>query len=292
MIPLSKNNYIRRTGHGPTFSVDLDPLPKTFDNYFIESCRAAEEIYDLKQGKIHFMYSGGVDSEYALSVFLHLGIDVTPVIVQLQPNYNVHDTKYAVDFCVDRGLKPLFIDLNYDKFVKSGKMLEISLDMKCCVPHYASTIYSIRNLDGTILMGDGEPYIRLNAETKEWELEIEEFDYSLYEYYEKYNIHGTPHFNRYTPQMMVSFLNDPRMQDLANNRLPGKLGSNSSKWMIYNRHSPFKLVERPKYHGMEIIETKEIFQHEDFKTLEKEREAFLGVWRKNYLEFMKDIWKQ
>jgi hypothetical protein len=290
MIPLSKNNYIRRSGNGPTFNIEIDPLPSSFDSYFVESCRAAEEIYDLKQGKLHLMYSGGVDSEFMVSVFHHLGIDFTPVIVQLNPNYNTHDMKFAFDFCVAKGLNPTVIDINYDKFVTSGKMLEISLDIGCCLPHYSTTVYGISKIDGTVLLGDGEPYI--NNDNGTWNGEIFEYDYAVPNYFKKYNIPGTPHFNRYTPQMMASFLNDQRMKDLANNLLPGKLGSNSSKWVIYNNQSGLELAERPKYHGMEIIETKEIFQHEDFKTLEKTRDNWLGTWNKNYLEFMKEVWKQ
>jgi hypothetical protein len=287
MIPLSKNNYIRQTGSGPAFNIEIDPLPKTFDTYFVESCRAAEEIYDLKQGKLHLMYSGGVDSEYMVSVFQHLGMDFTPGLVQLNPNYNTHDMKFAFDFCVARGLNPTVIDINYDNFVKSGRMLEISLDIGCCVPHYSTTVHGLSKLDGTVLLGDGEPYI--NNKDGTWNIEIFEYDYAVPNYFKKYNIHGTPHFNRYTPQMMASFLNDQRMKDLANNLVPGKLGSNSSKWIIYNNQSGLNLVERPKWHGMEIIETKEIFQHKDFKTLEQTREKWLGVWDTNYIKFMEKI---
>jgi hypothetical protein len=283
MLPLSKNNYIRQT---EPWGIEYDPLPTEFDNYFIESCRAAEEIYDLKQGKLHLMYSGGVDSEFMLSVFLHMKIDFVPVIVQLNPNYNTHDTEYAFDFCVSRGLNPKIIDINYDRFVKSGKMLDISLDMKCCVPHYSTTMYGVSQLDGTVLMGDGEPCISLID--GRWQLSIFEFDYSPPNYYAKHGIYGTPHFNRYTPQMMSAFLNDRRIRDLAENNVPGKLDSNSSKWIVYNNQSGLYFPERKKYNGLEIIETCEIAQHEDFKTLKLKRKDWLGIWTKDY----KDIWNQ
>ena len=101
MIPLSKNNYIRQSGSGTTFNIEIDPLPTSFDSYFVESCRAAEEIYNLKQGKLHLMYSGGIDSEFMLSVFLHMKMDFVPVIVQLNPNYNTHtiQTTHLTSVC-------------------------------------------------------------------------------------------------------------------------------------------------------------------------------------------------
>ena len=109
-----------------TFSVLFNELSKQYDNYFVESCRAAKEVYDLKQGKVYMLYSGGVDSEYALSIFLSLGMDITPVIINLNPNYNDFDIKYATDFCNRKNITPLIVNLDFDQFVKSGKFLEVS----------------------------------------------------------------------------------------------------------------------------------------------------------------------
>jgi len=61
-MQLSKNNYILPSGMSRTFSVLFNELSKQYDNYFVESCRAAKEVYDLKQGKVYMLYSGGVDS--------------------------------------------------------------------------------------------------------------------------------------------------------------------------------------------------------------------------------------
>jgi len=88
--------------------------------------------------------------------------------------------------------------------------------------------------------------------------------------------------------MMSAFLSDQRMKDLAENNVPGKLDSNSSKWIVYNNQSGLYFPERKKYNGLEIIETCDISQHEDFKTLKLKRKDWLGIWTKDY----KDIWKQ
>ena len=101
----TKNNYIRANGTGPSWQLEIDPLPSKFNNFYVESCRAAEEIYDLRQGKVHIMYSGGIDSEHCLSVFLSLGMDVTPVIIRLNPGHNDHDTAYAFKFCQSKLLR-------------------------------------------------------------------------------------------------------------------------------------------------------------------------------------------
>ena len=35
MITLTKNNYIRQSGTGETFNIDIDALPIKFNNHFI-----------------------------------------------------------------------------------------------------------------------------------------------------------------------------------------------------------------------------------------------------------------
>jgi hypothetical protein len=282
---ISKNNYIRASGTGNDFTVTVDSLPVKFDNYYLESCKAAEEIYNLKQGKLYLMYSGGVDSEYALNVFLSMGMDVTPVIVRMNPYYNAHDFKYASDFCDSKNLKPLIIDIDLKEFVKSGKILDIARSIKSSVYHYSTTAYAIGQLDGTVICGDGEPYI--NNQNGVWNVTMYEFDYALVNYYKDNNIYGTPHFNRYSPEMMISFLSTNRMKELAENKHPGKLGSNSSKGIIYNEVSNFNLPIRPKYHGFELIEASEIFNHEIFKEFDKL--PWTGVHHEEYYSFIKRV---
>jgi hypothetical protein len=285
-MKLSKNNYIKSSGVGDTFTVSFDSLPKQYDNYFIESCKAAKEIYDLKQGKLYVLYSGGVDSEYALSIFLSLGMDLTPVIINLNPEYNNFDTDYAITFCNKHKINPLVVNLDFDQFVKSGKFLEVSKICRSEIFHRAATAYVAGQLDGTILLGDGEPYIKKDSNNN-WNIEIYEHDYAVWNYFIAKGIYGTTHFNRYTPEMLLSFFADERMIELANNTVPGKLSSNSSKFIIYNRHCDFNLEERPKYHGYEKIETSKIFQHDAFRELEIIGKEWNGVYSTNYFEFMK-----
>jgi hypothetical protein len=53
---------------------------------------------------------------------------------------------------------------------------------------------------------------------------------------------------------------------------------------VYNNQSGLGLTERKKYNGLEIIQTRDIFQHEDFKTLELKRKEWLGIWSKDYTD--------
>lgn len=283
---ITENNYILPEYSEQKFSVRVEPLPEG-TNYFQESLSAAQKIESQKSGELYIMYSGGIDSEYAVSVFDFLKIDFTPVIIKFKKDYNKHDVDHAIGFCERQSLKPLIVDIDFEDFVNRGNLLKISSEMRCSIYHRAVTAHVIGNLDGTVLCGDGEPYIRLNQETDIWEVKIFQHDYSIVNYYIDNGIYGTPHFNRYTPQMMRTFLADQRMHDLAQNKIPGKLGSDSSKFFMYNRHSPFFLSPRPKYHGYELIENLEIFNHEDFLEIRKNGKVWDGIFKENYFDFLR-----
>lgn len=286
MLPLSKDNYIHYSGTGNSFEFKLNKLPRA-NNYFAESVLAAEEIYSIKEGPLYIMYSGGLDSEFVLSVFLELGMDVTPVIIRMG-NYNEHDIKYAIEFCQARNIIPKIIDIDFDKFVTSEKILEVAIQSRSMLYHRPVTAYVASQLDGTVVLGDGEPYIRLDNNTNTWNLEVDEHDFAVCNYLLLHQVPCVPHFNRYRPGMMSSYMLDPRMQELATHQHPGKLGSNSSKIYMYNRHSPFTLVPRQKYTGYEIIEQCEIFKHPVFAKLKEQCKSYNGLVAFNYHTFIKD----
>ena len=288
-MDLVHNNYIRPLGHGGLFTVEIDERSDSAQttNYFEASKEAAQIVADSRVGEINLMYSGGVDSEYTLALFRHLGIAITPVIVRLLPDYNAHDIAYAFKYCEQHGIKPKIIDIDFDHFVSSGEMFQTAVAMRSSKFHYAATAHAIGKLSGTVLCGDGEPYIRINQDTNKWNLIVHEYEYALSNYYRLNNIHGTPHFNRYTRDMFYEFLTDDRMWELGRNQVPGKISNYSSKWITYNRHSEFNLAERTKYHGYENIETRDIFKDESFNLLEKlAGPQWDGAWSYDYLTFI------
>lgn len=291
MIPRIKNDFIRPVGTGESWTLNIKPLSSKFDNYFIESCRAAEEIYSLKEGPLHLMYSGGLDSEYALSIFLHMGINITPVIVRLQPNYNDHDTEYAFKFCQQKNIIPLVIDIDFNNFIESGKFDEINQIIKSGIYARATTCYALGQIDGSVICGEGDPHITKNEETSEWYISEVEHAWTLENYMETKGIDGTAFFCGYTPEMFTSFIMDPRMLELADNKIPGKLGSKSSKSIVYNRHTPFKLINRPKYHGFENIMQTDLINHPDWvKVTDKNPDLkYFGTFETKYHDFIKKL---
>lgn len=286
----TKNNYLRSYGSGNSFRVEIDrPKNNVTTNYHKLCCSLAEEINDTRRGKLFLMYSGGVDSEYILSIFLSLGIDITPVIVRLKPNYNEHDIKYAFDFCESKKLKPLIIDVDFDHFVKSGRIVEIALEYQIGAYQFPSTFESLLQLDGTVVMGNhGPPHLSLDSNTGTWHVDEIEPYYAVLKYFEKNKIFGFPFFLVYTPEQYFSFLEHPIMKKLAENNFTGKLGNNSTKKFVYNSISNFNLKIREKYTGYENIENSEIFNHPNLKCFKEFKKQWWGIWSEPYDTFIKN----
>lgn len=287
-----KNNYLRSYGSGLDFKVEIDP-PITKDASFHQMClQTAEEIYSQKQGKIFLMYSGGVDSEYILNIFLSLGIDIIPVIIKLNPNYNDHDVKYAFDFCQSKKLNPVVIDFDFEDFIESGKIIDIAQEFKIAAYQLPATFHCLDKINGTIVMGShGPPHLSLNQKTNAWVVDEIEPLHTVLKYFEKKKLYGCPYFLVNTPEQYLSFLQHPIMRNLAENKFTGKLGNNSIKWLVYNEVSQFNLKMRKKFTGYENIEKSEIFNHPNLKCFDEFKKQWWGVYSEPYNNFINKMLK-
>ena len=279
-MDLLLNNYMKSSGNGDTWCVDISPTTRKVGTYFEETVKTMEYVYANKVGKMYVLYSGGMDSEYVCEVLSHLKIDYTPVIIDFK--LNSHDTKYAFDFCQRKNLKPVVIDFNYREFVDSGEILEIANNMRCCSYRMPATMKAMLQLDGFILLGNDPPYMRKNNGV--WQLEEEEVIHSIFNFYRYYNIKGCPFILSYTPEMMLSFLSDHTMKELvAGKKWSGRLGTNSTKVYVFNNNNgAFFIENREKYTGYEFVDTTEIINHPNIKLLESYREKWNGVFKVDY----------
>lgn len=283
----TENNYITSKGHGKNFKVKILPPKNINANFHEESKKVAEMIWSKKQGNINLMYSGGIDSEYVLGVFLEMKMKVTPIIIKLNPGYNEHDVKYAFEYCESKKLKPKVIDLDFDKFVSSGEILDIASQVKCGLYQLPSTYKIIEQLDGTIVMGShGPPHLTKNEENNLWYITEHEPIHTVLKWFKKKDIFGFPFFLVYTPEQYISFVRHPLMINLVQNRIPGKLGNNSTKWMVFNDFSGYRSVQRPKFTGYENIENSNIFQHENMQTIVSWKRKYYGQYKEEYNAFI------
>lgn len=286
-MELLHGNYLRGYGHGPTWTVEIDPPTRPVKSYYEETKVAIEMVWANKQGPLQLCYSGGLDSEYVLSVLLEMGMTVEPVIMRTA--YNHPETNYAFRFCEDKRLTPTIIDLDYDNFVESGQLLEIAKNIDCASWQIPANMWLCSQLDGTVITGNDPPHLIKKADGL-WYLDEEEIIHSQFNYFKKYNIYGTPFLLSYTPELMYSFLIDPTMSDLGNDRIQGKLGSNSTKVHVFNNNNgAFRLENRTKLCGYELVEKNPIFNHPDITTVRSWEHTLKGSSDHQYHSVVKNL---
>jgi len=282
-MKLLYSNYLQSSGNGSTWNVEISSPVRPISSYYEETVNVAEIVWSQKQGNLFLCYSGGLDSEYALAVFKSLGMPITPVIMRTQ--YNHHETQYAFKYCDENSITPVVIDLDYDKFVESGEFLKIATEYKIAAYQLPSNLWLTTQIDGTVITGDSNPHLLLHTDGKWYVDEIEPV-YTQFEFFKNNNIYGTPFFLSYTSEQFFAFLTDPTMQQLINNIIPGKTGSYSSKVHVYNNQNKFKLEQRSKKHGYEIVEQSPIFNHPDIQLVNSWKEKWWGSSNHEYFKLI------
>ena len=315
-MELIKDNYLRGSGSGRTWHVDIDPPKRKVKSYYEETLLVSEYMYANKTGKLLLMLSGGLDSEYVFRIFHRLKFDFTPVIVRLtgkhhRADYNANDIVQGFQLCKTYDIEPIVIDFDFDKFFDSGEIFEIMHTWKCRGIGVATICKVAESLDGFTVMGNDPPYLRYNKSTKEWQLEEEELIHSLLRFYQGKNLQGCPFLLSYTPEMMLSFLLDPRIVDLANGKFPGKEGTNSSKSHVFNNGSEFHMehynvdlakkfargeisdtiIPRYKQNGIEIIIKIPHFYKkiQEIMLVHTEHALYNGCYKENYHDIIQRL---
>jgi len=316
-VELIKDNYLRGSGSEDTWHVEIDPPKRKVKSYFEETLITSEYMYANKTGKLTLMLSGGLDSEYVFRVFRHLKFDFTPVIVRFvgkhyHEDYNAHDTRNAFELCKNHNVTPTVITFDFDKFVDNGELFENMHKFHAGGFGVATLLKVVESIDGFTVYGNDPPYLRLNNGV--WQLEEEEMIHGILRVYEGLKLNGCPFLLSYTPEMMLSFLLDPRIVNLANGGYPGKTGTNSSKSYVFNNgsgfnmtHYDFALAEniykngitsevattpRIKLHGFEVIARLPWFQNQEevkknFNIHNNPR--YLGCYKENYHDVVKRL---
>jgi len=318
-MELIKDNYLRGSGTGKDWHVDIDPPKRKVKSYFEETLLSAEYMYANKTGKLQLLLSGGLDSEYVFRVFEYLKFDFTPIIFRFtgkywHKDYNYEEYKYALELCESKNVIPTIIDFNFDAWVESGDIFKQMHDIQSGFAGIATQLKLAELLDGFTVMGNDPPYLKYNTDLKTWQLEEEEGVHGLLRGYSKKMLNGCPFLLSYTPEMMLAFLLDPNIIDLVNNEYPGRQGTNSTKHLVFNNGSNFnmssydfdsvkKIVEkdginpftttlslpRIKRHGLEVIYNLPIWteNQERIKNFNiKGNHIYSGCYKENYSEIV------
>lgn len=271
ILELTSNNHFEFGFNGVPFSRRQSVEDQWFARYgrakrmpgtFKEECLTTARLIRASTSQdLWVLFSGGIDSEVTLRAFVDAGIKVKVAINRFAKDLNIHDLAYAVATCEALEVEYQFFNLDIEDFWRT-KLLSYLQMTDCCWPRLTPTMWLMEQVPGYPILGSGECYLEkiLPAGyipgsspyvTTEWVLFEREKIASWYRFLLAINKPGCAGFFQYTPEIILSYLEDPEVEALCRSEVFGKLSTRTSKHQIYTRH--FALTERPKYTGFEKI---------------------------------------
>lgn len=223
-------------------------------NWVNEQYRTADIISKEYGKEFALMFSGGTDSEIVLRSFLKIGVTPRIFFVRFANGYNHNDYLEALEVTDSLGVKLEVIDFDVIEFFNSGQAKEFSVELQCRQIAYLTIYYHIKNLQLPAVMGGEMLFQRkVNTQGSRWFYSFRENqDASAMRLSLKYNIPLVNEWFSYTPEMMLYYLEHPKIKWLLTERYNYKMASFSTKNEVLRQYMP-DLFDRIKTHGFEHL---------------------------------------
>lgn len=215
--------------------------------------------------RIRLFYSGGIDSEVMVMAFMDAGVPFDCIIIDMGAEINGHDTAYAYKFCNQHGISYQTLKVDPIGFVNTKQhfLYNQEYQVKQLAMMIVMRALDMLSKDDIYLLG-GEIFMTREIDLKRFYSSNDaQYMFSWYNYvredndisYFKYallkRVNLITEFFCYTPEQMLSYLEDPLLVDLVNDRIDYKYSLMSTKPHVYARYYTFE--PRPKYHGYEKV---------------------------------------
>lgn len=197
---------------------------------------------------INILFSGGIDSEIIVRSFIEANIPITCIIGKFKNNYNLHDISYAISFCKNNNVEFKEVEVDLINFWKND-LLKYTDKTYCISPQFPVIMSLVDKIDAYSIIGSGECY--LINDNNIWYLVEKEKVASFYRYFLLTNKEGAPGFFQYTPELMLSFLENDILKTIINSK-EAYSDTYKIKPQIYKKMWP-DLIERQKYTGFEKL---------------------------------------
>lgn len=246
---------IRQTGE-LKFNTEFGKCRDSVGTFKEELVKAATSTLDHRTGKLVILFSGGADSEVMLRAFLEVGANPEVVICRFENDYNIYDVSYAVTVCSLLNVPYKIVDLNLTKFYETDaeRISELSqIDRPRALPYCKI----LELVDGFPVMGNGDlTLVRRQGidytVQGEWDVRCWEHDIGWNKFLCKINRPGIAEWFKWTPGLVVSFMQLQWFQKLTTDGFYKKAGADSTKLIGYREAYP-NLLDRKKQTGFECI---------------------------------------
>lgn len=259
--------FSRRSSAQDVWFAEFGPIERPPGSFKQECIATAKLIAERANAPLWLLFSGGIDSEVMLQSFVAAGVPFNVAINRFANNLNIHDVSYAVIACENLGVPYTIFDLDIEDFWRT-KFLDYIHKSECCWPALTSTMWLMEQVPGYPVLGSGECFLEKVVpagyipgespyEPSDWFLRERERIASWYRFLQTINKPGCAGFYQYTPEFILSFLQDPLIKDLTSSKIVGKLTTQSSKAKFYAQH--FELLPRTKYSGFEKVNSLNLY---------------------------------
>jgi hypothetical protein len=268
MIHNTENNHLRywfnndynqqwRVSDFDTTSMSVGGCSRKPMSLCAELIRNARALYRHYPDLTVFM-SGGLDSEMALQSFLSAGITPKIATIRFPNNNNMHDIGPMMELLDQKKIPYTVIDFDLTKFVNSRECYEIGIKYQAYTLYQQMLLRVAEDFSAPMITIDEielEKHTNIDYATgnvsSDWVfLKKEDQDGVWRRFNEKTGIPALNNFYTYSPETILAFLNISTVDDLVNDRIPGKLAWTSSKVQIYSTLG-YEFRKRPKWHGVE-----------------------------------------
>jgi hypothetical protein len=229
-----------RTNKNDVYKFKINPLPTSgpVKSYKEELYNNARLMRDYHVGKFDVLLSGGIDSEIVVRTFKDLMIPHNTYIFKYENNINHKDVTSAIEIATCLNIPYKIIDFNLEKFFNT-EAYDIFQKSGCIragrLPHLKFTDY----LDNIPVAGDAEPYwvrvLKTDYSTKsDWVFSITEASHNVSMYLHSIGRANVVDWYEFNPNLIKAFNELPLIQNLINDKIPGKLSSWTSRTPIHS----------------------------------------------------------
>jgi hypothetical protein len=230
MFNLTHNNHYKHFIDGELFGVrtnkfqqyttdvgtiDMDYYLK--NDYNKERLRIAQLQYNDLGSDLVLFVSGGLDSEIMVRSYVEQGLKPLCIIIKFNGDYNSGDVNEAVDLLTELEVAYKIIDFDVKEFYHSGRAAELAREIQCELLPFLVFFDISRTLGVPTVLG-GELLIekyRIVNHAHEWVLRnFETYEAAHVRFSKIYNIPFVIEWFSYTPELMLYYLEHPRVKSI------------------------------------------------------------------------------
>jgi len=217
---------------------------------------AKSTIKEYPNETFDLMFSGGLESELILRTYLMLEQKLTVNIFEYENGYNRYDVDFANHICHNLGIKLNIFQFSLENFFKKDAR-DIYEKAKCSHARALPQLKFLDYVDNIPIYGSGDlRWFRPSEDYSvkcRWEMQDFEYDYSWDRYVSVINRPAIMQWFKFTPEPLIGIMQTKWFDRLVNNKLPGRLGINSTKIEGYREAYP-ELDARIKQTGFEFAD--------------------------------------